>query len=1663
MKNSSNNGTPREEKMRQMERLMMRVLVLLTILLTVWSGDLLAADAATAEMQVKTDRVRAEMEQRVSNEERQAAADALKALREKVYFYQQQQVDLTQPIKGGEVTFQGIKNIDFDTIPTGPNQLLRSGAPKPPDYNTTANWAFTPPIAKFVDTVSPLGCTETNNLGQCLPVAVPDTVTYPGSDYYEIVLRQWQEPMHSDMPNGTPTRGYIQTNYGTVANPVDCDAPNPLDPSANSCNGIAPPAKGHFLGPIIIADRDRPVRIKFTNELPLGAGGDLYIPVDESVMGAGPGPLDVNGNPCDNADPEENSCEYYTQNRATVHLHGGRTPWISDGTPHQWITPAGEDTSYPQGVSVSHVPDMPIPTPGDGSMTFYYTNQQTARLMFYHDHAFGITRINVLAGMAAGYLITDEWDQDLMNRDIIPGNQPDEMIPLVIQDRTFVDATPVANPYNNNALTPRIRVTDPLWNWGTGPFEADGITRIPQTGDLWLPHVYMPAQNPFIPDLSGLNPFGRWLYGPWFYPPTQVNHPPESNPYYDPDCSSTVPQVLADCQTPGQPPLIPSTPHPSMGMEAFFDSWIVNGTAFPRLEVEPKAYRFRILNAANDRALNMSLYVADSTPDNMSPVNPTGNLPFSGLPVPAGFDPKTEVKIVEASTTNAAAGGWPELWPVDGRAEGVPDPGDCSGARCSNFGPEIVQIGTDAGSMPKPMVIDPQPVNWNVDPTAFWVGIVQDVGLALMPAERADVVIDFSQYAGKTLILYNDAPAAWPAGVFNFDYWTGAPDYRDSGGYGDGGVFNAVTGLYEGGHGPLPGFAPNTRTVMQIKVSAAGTVTTESPFSMTNLEKEFTQSAPTSPVNADKGDGFGESLFERAMEPIIVAQSAYDEAYGKTFPAVAPWGGFRYSIDDGHIFTFETIDGEQVTVKMKPKGIHDEMGASFDPEYGRMSGNLAIEIQPPQTNNANLNLYAYSDVPTEFVENSTTVKVQVDVLGQLDDGTQIWNISHNGVDTHPIHFHIFDVQVISRLGWDNQIMLPPENQLGWKDTVRISPLMDTVVAVRPVAPTLPFGLPDSIRPLNPMLKIGSEMGFSSVDPVTGQAYQDAAEWAPENAPLYPGAGGPVDGGIAPGVHNVMYNFGWEYVWHCHILSHEEMDMMRAIILLVLTTPPDQTNFNLTESQTTAGDLTWDDPTPVNYANYPNFLTAGTQDQNEIGFNVWRSDGGTAAWTKIGSTLANQLAYTDGTNTATGDTYVIEAYNATSSSYSKPTVLGVAELTVGEGLTPGNSPQDLTLTTTISGPIANNTIDRVEYYDGLTLVGTAPGTASASSYEFVYTDVQDGNHELTALVVALADGIELYVADLTPLTVTIGPAMTASFTLPATGGVCDTFNVTSSVTGGDGTYTYSWLVDGVVHNEAGVPYVGTTPTIGPLAGTTTGSAHTVTMIVTQTSNGAFATANNVVTITNTAPTADAGGVAGEYFSPFNGLVTLTGTGEDTADTCDTLSYAWDIDGNGVYDYYSSTRTLKDSVLRPWLNATVGGGTVASGGTAGVGPYTITFKVTDSSGAATTATATLNFTDAPFTLTTTALASATVSTTVQYNQQLTAVGGTVGAGYTWTVFGLPAGLSLNSTTGLISGLPDAANVRSGSTFATFPVSIIAVDNATPVKQSISTVLYLRVYAQ
>ncbi len=86
------------------------------------------------------------------------------------------------------------------------------------------------------------------------------------------------------------------------------------------------------------------------------------------------------------------------------------------------------------------------------------------------------------------------------------------------------------------------------------------------------------------------------------------------------------------------------------------------------------------------------------------------------------------------------------------------------------------------GSCPAPVELPNTPIGYNYNRRDIVVLNVQEKTLFLGPAERADVIVDFSAFAGKTLILYNDAPAPVPAFDSRIDYYTGDPDQTDTGG-----------------------------------------------------------------------------------------------------------------------------------------------------------------------------------------------------------------------------------------------------------------------------------------------------------------------------------------------------------------------------------------------------------------------------------------------------------------------------------------------------------------------------------------------------------------------------------------------------------------------------------------------------------------------------------------------------------------------------------------------------------------------------------------------------------------------------------------------------------------------------------------------------------------
>ena len=190
-------------------------------------------------------------------------------------------------------------------------------------------------------------------------------------------------------------------------------------------------------------------------------------------------------------------------NRVAPHLHGGLVPWTSDGGPFHWFSPGGAV----KGPSVVNwLPD------DKGTLTddYWYPNNQSARMMWYHDHAVGITRLNAVRRPGDRLPPDGRAEANLMDRLRITA---DRQIPLVVQDKVF-------NP----------------------------------DGSLWYPSTY-------------------------------------DTEFFDLE--------------PGLP-----LPAPSLVPEFWGDTMLVNGTAYPFLEVKKGVYRFRILNACNTRFLNLSLFFA---------------------------------------------------------------------------------------------------------------------------------------------------------------------------------------------------------------------------------------------------------------------------------------------------------------------------------------------------------------------------------------------------------------------------------------------------------------------------------------------------------------------------------------------------------------------------------------------------------------------------------------------------------------------------------------------------------------------------------------------------------------------------------------------------------------------------------------------------------------------------------------------------------------------------------------------------------------------------------------------------------------------------------------------------------------------------------------------
>ncbi|HEY5974226.1 MAG TPA: multicopper oxidase domain-containing protein, partial [Geobacteraceae bacterium] len=208
----------------------------------------------------------------------------------------------------------------------------------------------------------------------------------------------------------------------------------------------------------------------------------------------------------------------------------------------------------PGGV-LDNIPAQPC-LPGQAD--YFYPNDQSTRLMWYHDHAHGITRINAYAGVATGYLCVDlaqeqiisagTWSRAVLGNtlDTTQDNVPfiGGAIPVVFQDKIFVNGAPSAVP---GGLGTGTFATDPTWATIMPP-------KAQTPGSLWYAHIYDPKLY-------------KLAQGKAFSPLPQVSCVPEF----------------------------------------FGDTMLANGTVYPVVTVTPEPHRFLFLNACNARFVNLNL------------------------------------------------------------------------------------------------------------------------------------------------------------------------------------------------------------------------------------------------------------------------------------------------------------------------------------------------------------------------------------------------------------------------------------------------------------------------------------------------------------------------------------------------------------------------------------------------------------------------------------------------------------------------------------------------------------------------------------------------------------------------------------------------------------------------------------------------------------------------------------------------------------------------------------------------------------------------------------------------------------------------------------------------------------------------------------------------
>jgi spore coat protein A, manganese oxidase len=406
--------------------------------------------------------------------------------------------------------------------------------------------------------------------------------------------------------------------------------------------------------------------------------------------------------------------------------------------------------------------------------------------------------------------------------------------------------------------------------------------------------------------------------------------------------------------------LYANAPSPEFKGEAL----LVNGAVWPYLKLEPRAYRFRMLNGANSRMF--ALRLSHERPETAAALR---------------FIHEGAVH----STTPQA--------------------------------PVFHQIGSDGALLKAAVPID-------------------DTGglklLILAPGERADIVVDFSAFAGKTLYLTNHATNAAPTGNGGDSALAGAFTTPESG----------LTQLHPFG------------SVLRIEVGKGK----PAPLDLTKLNTALaaiaaTQNEPEEPAmpEARSPDDAGKIISYLVREDSITLPVLASESGVPSPPGPIGWKAITFRPLTGGVLTADDIK---------------EPGLLW-----------SRQIAPPHI--------AGAPMGGPFRDKSVDGPHPSGAAALLE----LWEFYNISPDVHPMHLHLVNFQVLERhkikrgtfqLG---AAVAVDANEQGWKDTVRINPYEQLRLLVR----------------------------FK-----------------------------PAYGGTLASPAN--------FVWHCHILEHEDMGMMRPLFV-----------------------------------------------------------------------------------------------------------------------------------------------------------------------------------------------------------------------------------------------------------------------------------------------------------------------------------------------------------------------------------------------------------------------------------------------------------------------------------------------------------------------------------